>query len=372
MLKLKQLISICFFCTVWSIASAQSYRLAKSKGVWFPAVQKSVSYQRAQYFGYKMDQQKQMYSNMGRFMELIHQIPFLNPPNGYEIGLYAALCENGGDPKQPIPGKSGMIIREYFTRGDNPKIERAAEGPSINVYFNDISLLANKIGTGEDGYFEEPEIIDSISGFPVYRQGLVVVTKIDKPLFVPVSVAKVIEISIKQKEKDLEEVKKSFNKGSTYKQWLAKKDATIKAVNEGLAYLAKTDPEKAKTNKEKFEREMKKTDSTMKAEEAGNLLEQQRMVAKYEDDVQKEKQKLASLSAEQKQAPATTNRGKKLVVPNKDFLKASLPVYAIQLALIDLFRYKIEEKGSSGGLSMDAIREIRKTINLKKLLTGLQ
>lgn len=353
---------------------SQTIKLATSKGAWHPAPVQKLSYRKGTYYGYPLAQQKAMYANMARFMELIHQTSFLNPTRGYEIGVYASQCIGGCNRGGAISGESGFIIREYFTRGSTGKIELAGEGPALRVYFNDIATLVSRIAINDEEYFEEPQVIDDLQGFPVYTGGFVALTKSKKPLFTPVSVGRTLEISIAQKRRNVLETKKSFEKGSPYQLWLANKSATVKGFHEGLAYLAKSDPEKAKIAKLKFTRDLEKTDSTMKAQEEGILKDQQKMIERFEEDLLKEEQKLASLSIADREAPALSQNRRRMVVPNKEFYDPKLPVSAVQIVLIDFFRprWGDAKRNSDASLAVQAIHQLSKEVNLKHFLSTLQ
>lgn len=67
--------------------------------------------------------------------------------------------------------------------------------------------------------------------------------------------------------------------------------------------------------------------------------------------------------------PEGVRAGIKLVLPNQGFFRTSLPVSALQLVVIDLYRYQIREQGAS--YPEELIRQIRKEINIPYLAAGL-
>ncbi len=86
-----------------------------------------------------------------------------------------------------MAGLSGLLLREWYTR-DTELVQKAEEGPSVNVYFNDLRPLIRSTQGPDDRYFEAPEIINTVEGFPVYAGGYMkVITKRGKPLFTPIS-----------------------------------------------------------------------------------------------------------------------------------------------------------------------------------------
>lgn len=355
------------------LSIAQERVPALDKAAWFPAPAKDLSFQRAGYWGFSQQQQLQMRANMARVMEQIHQTPVLNPPRGFSAGTYASLCEDGCSGKL-IAGESGVIFLEYYRKGNNPKVLVDEEGPSIKVYFNNIGKIVDLIGTDENAYFEEPYITDTVQGFPVYRNSLVAITKSKEPLFVPLSQERYLLIEIEREKKLVEDLKKTAAQGSPYQQWIKNKEANIKAMMEGLDMLAKTDPAKAKAEREKFLRGMQQQDSIAKADEAKFLRDQQGMIDKATTAVKEKQQQLASYTAEQKIMPMLAYSGRPYMQCNPAFFNTKLAPYAIQLILVDLFKYH-SGNGVVSTLSKrdkQLFQEIRDTIDLRKLLAVLQ
>jgi hypothetical protein len=154
----------------------------------------------------------------------------------------------------------------------------------------------------------------------------------------------------------------NFSKGSAYQQWLRDKPATMKAVKEGMDILAKTNPADAKAKWEKIQADYAKMEEEMKQREAGELAENKKFIAAFETRLLDYKKKLANMPPEERKAPARHANGKKLVEPNPDFFDITRKSTDLQLVIIDLFRYDLDER-----LPHQLIREIRETLDIAAL-----
>jgi hypothetical protein len=349
-------------CFIAEAAHAQIERtLYRQKGQYLPMPRDLKSYP-AVHAGFSAAQIKVFNDNMAAFMELMHKTPCINPPKGFEVGTYGGICLDGScHQSKVLAGSAGYIIREWTTTKDNPVPERAAEGPSINVLFNDSRSMLKR-GVYDRTGFAEPLVVKTIAGCPVLEGGFVVITKIKKPLFKYISNETVLLAYIKDEEDAIENAKKNFSKGSAYQQWLRDKPATMKAVKEGMDILAKTNPADAKAKWEKIQADYAKMEEEMKQREAGELAENKKFIAAFETRLLDYKKKLANMPPEERKAPARHANGKKLVEPNPDFFDITRKSTDLQLVIIDLFRYDLDER-----LPHQLIREIRETLDIAAL-----
>lgn len=355
------IITVLCCCMVETVHAQIIRTLYKEKGEYLP-MPRNLRSVPALNAGFSAAQLKTMNDNMAAFMELMHKTPCLNPPRGFEVGTYAGICSDGSCHKSKVmAGTAGYIIREWTTTKDNPVPERAVEGPSINVYFNDITSVLMR-GVFDRTGFAEPEIRKTIAGCPVLEGGFVVITKSKKPLFKYVSNETVLLAYIKDEETAIDNAVKTFTKGSAYQQWLRDKPATLKAVKEGLDILAQTNPADAKAKWEKIQADYAKMEEEMKQREAGELAENKKFVASLEARLQNYKKKLADMLPEERKAPARHSNGKKLVQANPDFFDTTRKATDLQLVIIDLFRYELDER-----LPHQLIREIRETLDIAAL-----
>lgn len=297
-------------------------------------------------------------------MEIVHQTPFLNPPRGYTVGVYASNCPNGCDKGLPLRGYTGFIIRAYYYIGTNPKLELDAEGPSLNFYCNDIGILLSPLAIKEDEYFPEPQI-DIINGQQVYNHKYVVLTNNKAPLFSYVTKEEYLKTSIRKKEQNLAELRSTLDRPTPYRQWLANKDANLKVMQEGNQWLAKTDPGKARENKEKYLKGMAETEDRLKAGEAEFIRQRQQMLDKAVNEIAAIRTQLAALDATEKKEPTQELNGKKLVAPNRQFFDPALPVDAIQLIVVDQYKYR--GRALEGRFTHEAMKVIQETLDLSAL-----
>ncbi len=211
-------------------------------------------------------------------MDVFGQLPFVTTPHGYECAVYASLCADGCLPQKPVAGLSGLLLREWYTR-DTELVQKAEEGPSVNVYFNDLRPLIRSTQGPDDRYFEAPEIINTVEGFPVYAGGYIVITK-GESLFLHLFPKKpILLIQYNNWKKAWRHISNWQKKGSAYQQWLRDKAGNEKAFKEGNAWLEKSDPVKAKPSREQFLAGMQETERVLPGNRERKPDEQQAMIA---------------------------------------------------------------------------------------------
>lgn len=361
------LLSALLLLNVAEAWAQEKYILYTGKGVYIPGPAQLPAYYASNH-GFTAAQVNTMRLNMHNFTELIHKTPCLNPPRGYEVGVYVSVCGNGTCYHQkPMAGEAGLIIREYYTTRSRPEPQRVAEGPSIKVWFNDLRHGLDRHNRDKLGY-QEPEVIDHIAGCPVLKGGYVVVTKNKKPLYRYVTKEEVLKIHIKDAEDDVKRMTEIHSKGSAYQQWLKDKDATLKAIKEGLDVLAKTDPAGAKAKWEKTKADFEKMGQDLKSQEAGQMQENKKAVGSFEKRLQDFRDKLAAMSPEERKQPYLNGNNNKVVQPNPEFWDPARKPTDIQLVIVDLFFYHEKEEG----LAHDLIREIRRTLNVAELAASVK
>lgn len=354
-------LSVLLLCCAYEGAGQNTMVLYKGKGSYTPAPV-SGSTQAALFYGFNTTQVTALRQNMHSFMELIHKTPCINPPVGYEVKVFASVCDDGScNERKVLTGFSGILIREWFTTKDKPTPEIAAEGPSIKLWFNDINALLKRGSYDADGFIE-PKVEDEIAGCSVFEGGYLVLTKNKKPLFSNVTREAVLKRQIKEEEAQVVSVKASNAKGSAYQYWLKNEPGILKAIREGLDYYAQGDPAGAKVKWEKAKADSEKRGQELKANEAKELEDNRKYLKSFEDRLQKFKNELQAMSPAERNTPASDTKGRKIVVPNPDFWDPARKASDLQLVVIDLFHYKLKN-----WLAHDLIREIRKTLDVAAL-----
>ncbi|MGN6419427.1 MAG: hypothetical protein ACTHMC_18150 [Pseudobacter sp.] len=357
-----------------SAAMAQPKRmLYTAKGEYLPGPAK-LHPTNAKYHGFTDVQMNAMRMNMHNFMELIRKTPCLNPPKGYEVKVYAMVCSNGScgvntttTGKKMMAGECDLLMREYTYTKTNPAPERAVEGPSIKVWFNDLSSWLNR-GVYNEGGFQERAVVDEIAGCPVLEGGYLVITKNKKPLFVYVTKEDGLKMHIKELEEDIKKIKENQTSGSAYQQWMKTKDASLKDIKEGLDLYAQTNPEEAKVKWEKTKEYFAKQEQDLKKNEAKELEEHRKYLDGFIQRLQGFRDQLATMSTAEKNQPAINGAERKVIRPNPDFWDATKKPTDLQLVVIDLFHYDKDKYG----YAHDLIREIRKTINIAELAASIK
>lgn len=355
-------------CILSVEARAQTERaLYKEKGM-FLSMPANLRSDPALNSGFTAAQIKTLNNNMSAFMELVHKTPCINPPRGFEVGVYGGICLDGScSGGKVLSGSAGLIIREYTTTAGNPVPERAVEGPGINVLFNDIRSMLKQGWWDKDG-FAEPLIVNTIAGCPVLEGGFVVITKIKKPLYKYVTNEEVLKSSIKFEEDGMKSAKDAFGRGSGYQQWLKDKPGILKSIKEGLDILAKTEPATAKQRWEQTLAQYANMEADLKKGEAEQLKNNNEMLLSFEKRIKEMKDKLSAMNPEERKAPAQNGNGKKLVVPNPDFFDPARRATDLQLVIIDLYRYDLQNDNFPHQL----IKDIRETLDIAALAASIK
>jgi hypothetical protein len=360
------LLPILIFST--SIVIAQPANIDLSKNYWFPA--SKVSYSTGKYYGYSQPQIQQMYRNMAEVLEVLHQTPILNPPRGYEAGIWATVCEDGCNVNGIMSGQSGVIFRMFHTKESNPAFLRDVEGPSMKFFFNDIRRLLTRQPLVPGAFYEEVKPVSELRGYPVYPGGLLVLTKKKLPLFKYVSREENLKKMISEGEKDLKEIRESFSKGTHYEHYMANREENKKAILAGLEYLAKSDPAKAASEKKKYLENLRKQDSAMLADKDKEIADRKKFLQTREAALQKLKDELMGLNEAEKASPAVGSNGYRLVVPNPDYFDKTLPSSSIQLIVIDL-NERVQWKNSITMAYAPLFKTIIETMDLSKMTSLL-
>lgn len=354
-------VSLMISCFAALAAIAQPERkLYEGKGSYLPMPRNIKSFV-AVNCGFNAAQIKTFNENIYAFMELMGKTPCIHPPRGYEVGTYGGICGDGAcDGSKVMAGTGGYIIREWTTTSKNPVPERAEEGPSINVIFNDIRPLIQRRSADKTGY-SEPAVVNTIAGCAVYENGFVVITKIKKPLFNYVTNETVLRRKIQDEEDAIRNAKETFAKGSAYQQWLANKESTLKAVKEGMDIIAQTNPAEAKAKWEKAKEGYEKMEQDLKNQEAKQLEDNKKYLAAFEKRLADYKAQLAAMPPAERTAHHVYN-GRKLVIPNPDFFDTTRKATDLQLVIIDLFRYDLDNR-----LTHQLIAKFRKELDIAAL-----
>jgi hypothetical protein len=165
-------------------------------------------------------EQNRIYSEkLYRLSEAIHQAQVFNPPMGIvarPTGCVNATMEFLDDypaaPTGPVPGYLMVGTFSYAVVPSTGKTVVADEGPHFFVDVNSLVRLYSTIGeTAHDEQgkiFVAPEIARTESGFPLYKSGSIVITRIPRPIFQPVSAERFLLARIRQAQAELADYQK--------------------------------------------------------------------------------------------------------------------------------------------------------------------
>jgi hypothetical protein len=141
------------------------------------------------------------------------ETPTLRTLRGYDWATYGRI--DGHEPGRPLKLRLGYIAYPYWFNARANRTESSAEGPSFDISINDPEVL---LGGGtylvdqEARFTYAPSLIGELDGFPVYIAGehFVVITKVARPIFVPVTQQHFLEVRIAQARAALASVQTSL------------------------------------------------------------------------------------------------------------------------------------------------------------------
>lgn len=160
-------------------------------------------------------EQNRIYSDeLYRISEALHQAQVFNPPMGIvarPTGCVNATIEFLDDYPEarsgPIPGYVMVGTFSYALRRGTSQVAVADEGPHFFVDVNSLVRLYSSIGEtthDERGkIFVGPEIARQVSGFPLYQNGNIVITKSSRPIFQAVSAERFLLARMRQARVEL-------------------------------------------------------------------------------------------------------------------------------------------------------------------------
>ncbi len=330
--------------------------------------------------GLTAEQNRAYAAKLQRLSEAVHQAQVFNPPMGIEAqpsGCVNATMEFLDDyPASragPIPGYLMVGTFSYSVRPDARKVAVADEGPHFFVDVNSLVRLYSSLPEAthdEQGkIFVAPEIARMQSGFPLYKNGSIVITKIPRPIFQPVSAERFLQARIRQAQAELAEYQKKHQElvGEKRQQEVQSSYQRLMAMN----------PQAAASFLRSAQEGDRQADQTFTKLEQAKQLE----IAGYQAE-------LAALSPEQRTSQAYidpdggSNAGKHLLADagrpsakplvgfNPDFFDRSRPRTDFQVLVVGrLYESSLREK--SYDPEYLRVIEFRKTFDFQRLLPFL-
>lgn len=365
----------CLLCaSAYLVIAAQQLKsdapiVAEKRGVWRP-VEVDAATTPDSPFPLTAVEARLMNEQLRRLAAVFARLRVLNPPMGFEVHPRAHFGPYRWEPSRrpgPAPGYVMMPFYGYFNvcNPDCHVVLGTAAEPLVVII-----VSANSIGSiewrGKPGWqddqgpmFLEPRLIGHVAGFPKYDDEFVVLTRIERPLWIPVSQERFIRNAIgtwKKHQADVEPAAKL----SPYQQWLREKDTRARESEKAYQDLRKVDSkaaetyraQMAKTEEEVTER-LKAEDAKYQAAAAGGIATVARQVAALEAE-------LASLSPAARTSPAHylgshgagarpseladagRDGARRVVMPNPDFFDSRRSKTSFQLLAVK-FEPRVED-----------------------------
>ncbi len=299
---------------------------------------------------YKLTQREvdSFLGTLERLATIFRELKALTPPLGVDARSHLSLQSPPSSEVQrprsyiPVVGRVTVDLLPYYMDEGGRIDTNPDDSAGFALYVNDLSHIFRgerytKKGVVEDWfaageptemedeqglYFLAPKVTGNLQGFPIYDTAAVILVKSQKPLWVPVSQERFLRHAIRRAQELLE------------------------AQNEEQREMMKGVPPDEVREGEKLARESEAGTRATLAENPGNI---RFLRADY---VKALTQELASLSSEQRAAPAfyspdwkTTRRpsgllnpgapqAQPVVSPNADFFNPALPRTAIQVIVV--------------------------------------
>lgn len=304
--------------------------------------------------------------NLQEVLNVILDQPFLKPPRGVELrgwlrNWHSPLCKKEPCRGVPVNGQ-GILFFHFLFESKGKAVPIIVTDNEMDFWINDpeTAIGANRLGItdsrGRKITLQLPRM-GEINGAAYFREGrseLLVLSRSDKPWWLPVSREEALKAMIRQQEKEIAEIGPISETpyGDIYRKWIAEKPQRQQDAREMYRELKKTNPAVAEQIRqqnekleadmtERFRRDSEKETAKRPTVKKPVILDQR--LARY-------REVLAGMSPEERAAPArhmqhedplepelaqcNSPEGVPLIVVNPDFLDKSLPRTAIQLITI--------------------------------------
>jgi hypothetical protein len=376
-----------FFLAAAFLWSAEAIMLTEKKGSWLPWKVGFVDNPEIPQEGTITLKQIDIDTTLAKLeniSQVFQQVGVLDPPVGFELSRRGSIKRNHGG---SIQSDLLMILFAYFKDCNDCPGQVSEEGPGIYVYANALDRIytqhefLDKDSVGD--MYLVPKVIGNVAGFPEYENGYVVLTKVERPMWAPVSQERWIKNEIRKGREVLIEIEATIAEGSPLKQWISdreRRQAEMEKVYEQLKSINPQAAEELRTRQKKMEEEMKRQ---LTENEGENVAGQIKMLDDVKGRMAALEAELASLSAEQLAGPAfypgdsrsdirpsllvdpDAPSAREIVCTNPDFFDPKLPKTALQLLAI-----RIKHRNPDSFLGKK-ISQIRQTLNWNLLYEAL-
>jgi hypothetical protein len=268
--------------------------------------------------GLTREQNRTYAAKLQKLSEAVHRARVFNPPMGIEV--QPSGCVNASmefldeypDARRtgPIPGYLMVGTFSYFHLNGAAKIMVADEGPHFFVDVNSlVGIYRSLPEAAQDDrgkMFIAPEIARTVSGFPLYKNGVILITRISRPVFEPVSAQRFLQALVGKAQAELGEDQRKHRElvGEKREQSVQQSYQMLKAMN---AQTAETFLRSARESDRQADRTFTQLEQAKQAE-----------IANYQTQ-------LASLSPEQRSAQTYVDPNQHDAAGNLRLTEASHP-----------------------------------------------
>jgi hypothetical protein len=280
-------------------------------------------------------------------VEVFQALPSLNPPRGIHVrsSLQAALpAPLPAASDQPVTAKVIVALRAYVRDRETGTVWQSRREAPIEVAVNALPLGVPYAEDADGPMYLEPVVVGQLGGSSVYEGGVVHVTKIPRPLFLPVTQERFLLSQIAAAREGLRDYEGARAHGTPEGTWAEEKEEAIRVFEKSLRGVAKRDPAHAEELRADFLTRLNATESVKRQEGTYYHIDTQAGLESFTKRIRGLEQELASLSAEERTASAHIGgptarasllsdagpEARRLVVPNPAFFDRSLGRTSLQ------------------------------------------
>lgn len=290
-------------------------------------------------------------TDFGRKLQTIVDVfrahPSLNAPKGFHVRsslMVAPQTQVSPDPDQPLTAKVVVALRAYVRNRATGDVWRSRREAPVEVAVNTLPLGLPYAEDQQGPMYLEPSVVGELGGASVYEGGAVLLTKIARPMFLPVSQERFLLSQIQAARQGLADYEGARAHGTPEGAWTDEKEEAIRIFERSLRSIAKRDPAHADELRKDFLSRLDVTESVKRQEGASYQIDTRAGVESFTSRIQRLEQELASLPPEARSAPAYIGgpsdrasllsepgpHARRLVMPNPAFFDRGLARTSLQ------------------------------------------
>ena len=273
--------------------------------------------------------------------------PSLNHPKGFHVRssmAVAAHAPGAPEPDQLLTAKVVVALRAYVRNRTTGDVWQSRREATVEVAVNTLPLGLPYAEDQNGPMYLEPVVVGELAGASVYEGGAVLLTRITRPMFLPVTKERYLRSQIEAARQGLSDYEGARAHGAPEGSWADEKDEAIRVFEKSLRGVVKRDPAHADELRKDFLARLDATESAKQQEGAYYRVDTQAGIESFAKRIQRLEQELASLSPDARQAPAYIGRAtdrpsllaepgpdaRRLVTPNPDYFDRGLGRTSLQ------------------------------------------